>query len=205
MLGFYYFDYELRYDLIPFIESEYRTISNIKDTFPEAINMNRKHRAIAGLSMGGMQALNLTLGGYRCDSTLFNGAISPWKNGLDSTVEALGMLDLFAFVGAFSNAPTSSSGKQLGEGIVSSGYNLSLLYLTCGDADEIAYLAGYDKATDQLLETAGDNIKRFYRVIIRDGLHDFNVWNNGAYNFIRLAFGKEEEDTDRYVSVILMD
>ncbi|MRH45180.1 esterase, partial [Aquibacillus halophilus] len=32
MLGFYYFDYELRYDLVPFIESTYNTYANIEDT-----------------------------------------------------------------------------------------------------------------------------------------------------------------------------
>lgn len=61
LLGFYYFDYELRYDLIPFIESTYNTYADISDISPEGIERNRKHRAIAGLSMGGMQALNLAV------------------------------------------------------------------------------------------------------------------------------------------------
>ena len=61
LLGFYYFDYELRYDLIPFIESQYNTYANIDDISPEALAYNRLHRAIAGLSMGGMQSLNLIL------------------------------------------------------------------------------------------------------------------------------------------------
>ena len=52
MLGFYYFDYEMRNDLIPFIESEYRTLADFKDTSPAGIKHNRNHRAIAGLSMG---------------------------------------------------------------------------------------------------------------------------------------------------------
>lgn len=193
MLGFYYFDFELRYDLMPFIESEYKTFANIKAQTPEAIAYNRQHRAIAGLSMGGMQSLNLTLGGFRCDSISRTGTRSPWENGLDTTVPTPGMLDLFNFVGAFSNAPTSSDGKQLGAGIESSGYKLSLLYITCGDADGVACQAGYEKAVDQLSETAGDKLGDYYKVLIKDGHHDFDVWNNGAYNFIRLAFGKEKE------------
>ena len=28
---------------------------------------------------------------------------------------------------------------------------------------------------------------------MKDGAHDFNVWYNGAYNFIRLSFGNDEE------------
>lgn len=193
MLGFYYFDYELRYDLIPFIESEYNTYANIKDRSPEGIAYNRLHRAIAGLSMGGMQSLNLVLGGHRCDSTVYTRTMSPWRNGLDTTVLTSGMMDLFAYVGAFSNAPTSSGGKVLGARIASWDHKLNLLYVTCGDRDEIAYQYGYVKATDGLLDAAGDNLGRYYRIIIKDGLHDFNVWNNGAYNFIRLSFGKGVE------------
>ncbi|MFY9175747.1 MAG: alpha/beta hydrolase-fold protein [Caldicoprobacterales bacterium] len=199
LLGFYYFDYELRYDLIPFIESQYNTYANIKDTSPEGIAYNRLHRAIAGLSMGGMQALNLILGGHRCDSTAYTNTMSPWKNGLDMTVLAPGMLDLLAYVGAFSNAPTSSDGKVLGTGIASCDHRLSLLYITCGDKDEISIGQGYKKATHELLDTAGDNLDHYYRVVIKDGIHDFNVWNNGAFNFIRLSFRNATEYHKRRV------
>src|SRR5690606_7771064 len=41
MLGFYYFDYELRHDLIPFIEGKYHTRANIRDTSPEGVAYNR--------------------------------------------------------------------------------------------------------------------------------------------------------------------
>lgn len=188
LLGFYYFDYELKYDLLPLIESKYRTKANIKDKSENGIAYNRLHRAIAGLSMGGMQTLNLGLGGYRCDSILRTGSPGSWNNGLDTTVVAPGMIDLFAYAGAFSNAPTSSDGKLLGESLASSNYRLNSLYITCGDADEVAYQNGYIKSIDDLPEAAGDNLGDYYRVIMKDGVHDFNVWNNGAYNFLRLAF-----------------
>ncbi len=190
LLGFYYFDYELRYDLIPFIESSFHTIANIKDTSPEGIALSRKHRAIGGLSMGGMQTLNMVIGGYRCDSTEYTGTLSGWENGLDATVPAPGMLDLFAYAGAFSNAPTSSDGRVLGESIASCGNKLELLYMTCGSEDEIAYNVGYLKAADGLAEYAGKKLGDFYRVVVKDGKHDFFVWYNGAYNFARLSFGK---------------
>src|SRR5690554_1942603 len=125
ILGFYYLDYELRYDLIPFIEANFNTYANIEDS-PVAIAYNRQHRAIAGLSMGGMQALNLTFGGYRFD-------------GFAPIVPAPGMQDLFAYVGAFSNAPTTSEGEILGANIAASEYVTDLLYLTCGDNDGIAF------------------------------------------------------------------
>jgi S-formylglutathione hydrolase FrmB len=192
MLGFYYFDYEMRNDLIPFIESEFHTCADIKDTSPEGINYNRKHRAIAGLSMGGMQSLNLILGGYRCDSTLFTGKKGHWKNGLDTTVLAPGLEDLFAYVGAFSNAPTSSAGTILGASIASCGHRLHLLYMTCGDDDEVA-MGSYTSSIDGLTDAAGEHLDNFYQILIKDGAHDFNVWNNGAYNFIRLSFRNCEE------------
>jgi len=198
MLGFYYFDYELRYDLIPFVESKYNTYANIKDTSCEGIIYNRLHRAIAGLSMGGMQALNLIIGGYRCDSTVYTGTKDGWSNGLDTTVLAPGMEDLFSYVGAFSNAPTSSDGKVLGANIASCGHRLHLLYITCGDADGIAGENGYEKSIDGLTEAAGYKLENYYQVIIKDGVHDFNVWNNGAYNFIRLCF-REMKGVNRYV------
>ncbi|CAM3224549.1 alpha/beta hydrolase-fold protein [Paenibacillus lupini] len=198
MLGFYYFDYELRYDLIPLIESKYKTYAKITDTSPEGIVYNRSHRAIAGLSMGGMQALNLTLGGYRYDSTRFTGTKSIWDNGLDNTVLASGMLDLFAYVGAFSNAPTSSDGNVLGASLASCDHKLHLLYMTCGDADGVA-IGSYAKSIEGLLEQARNHLGHYYQILIKDGFHDFNVWNNGAYNYSRLIF----RNSDEYMSDIV--
>lgn len=204
MLGFYYFDYELRYDLIPFIEAEFNTYADIKDNSPKGISYNRVHRALAGLSMGGMQSLNLGLGGYRCDSSVYTNNESNWRNGLDTTVVAPGMVDLFAYVGAFSNAPTSSDGDLLGASIASSDHKLHLLYLTCGDADGVAYGSGYEKSVHGLAEAAKGKLGDNYRVLIKDGAHDFNVWNNGAYNFCRLSFQHAEEHTkSKDVSMML--
>jgi S-formylglutathione hydrolase FrmB len=206
MLGFYYLDYELRYDLIPFIESQYNTYADIKDISSKGIMYNRLHRAIGGLSMGGMQALNLIVGGYRCDSSVYTGKKQGWSNGLDKTVLAPGMGDLFDYVGAFSNAPTSSDGKVLGHNITSSWvHKLQLLYITCGDADGIACEDGYGKAIDGLTSAAGDNLENYYQVLIKDGVHDFNVWNNGAYNFIRLCFGKMEENSKPQAIIMMLD
>lgn len=205
MLGFYYFDYELRYDLVPFIEASYNTLSDIKNTSSEDIEYNRIHRAIGGLSMGGMQALNLIVGGYRCDSIVYTGTEERWNNGLDITVPAPGMEDLFTYVGAFSNAPTSSDGRVLGASLAASGCQLDLLYITCGDADGVACGMGYDKAVDGLTEAAGDNLSEYYQVLIKGGFHDFNVWNNGAYNFIRLSFGKSKGHVKPYVVRMMLD
>ncbi|MBO9599945.1 MAG: esterase, partial [Cohnella sp.] len=198
MLGFYYFDYELRYDLIPFIESTYKTFANVADASVEGIRYNRTRRAIAGLSMGGMQALNLIVGGHRYDSTLFTGTRSDWDNGLDKTVLAPGMIDMFGYVGAFSNAPTSSDGRTLGSSLAACAHQLHLLYVSCGDADEIA-VRSYEGSTDGLLQQAGNRLEQYYDVLIQGGLHDFEVWNNGAYNFSRLAFGNRAGQAEQRV------
>ena len=200
LLGFYYFDYELRHDLIPFVEANFNTYADITDQSPEGIAFSREHRAIAGLSMGGMQALNLTFGGYRHDFASFTGSAGDPQNGLAPTVQAPGLLDLFAYVGAFSNAPTSSEGHVLGEGIASSPHKAELLYITCGDADTIA-MHSYRSAIGGLREAAGDSLGAFYQVVMPGRGHDFSVWNNGAYNFLRLCFGKVE--TDRPVDIVL--
>ena len=189
VLGFYYFDYELRYDLIPFIEANFNTYANIEDESPAAIADNRQHRAIAGLSMGGMQALNLTFGGYRFE-------------GFTPTVPTPGMQDLFAYVGAFSNAPTTSAGEILGANIAASGYVTDLLYLTCGTSDGTAY-SSYETAINGLSEAAGENLHHLYKVLIRGGQHNFDVWNNGAYNFVRLCFGKLEGSEKTVVETTL--
>ena len=187
MLGFYYFDYELRYDLIPFIESHFRTRADIADASAAGVAAGRRHRAIAGLSMGGMQVLNLVLGGWRCDSVRYTENRHDWRNGLDVTVRAPGMTDLFAFAGAFSNAPTSSAGRELGAALSAAAHRLDLLYMTCGDRDEISWPV-YLGAIDGLQEAAGGKLGDFVRVDIPGGVHDFGVWLHGAYNFARLAF-----------------
>ncbi len=191
LLGFYYFDYELRHDLLPFIESTFKTHADIRRQTEDRGLQDREHRAIAGLSMGGMQCLNLVLGGYRSDAARYIGSAGEQGNGLRATVRAPGMTDLFAYVGAFSNAPTSSNGTVLGDS-VAAGPMLRLLYMTCGDGDGIS-IKCYEDAIAGLAECAGERLGSLYQVVIQGGVHDFGVWNNGAYNFLRLAFGESGE------------
>ena len=191
LLGFYYFDYELRHDLIPFIESKYNTYANIADTSVDQIAYNRAHRAIAGLSMGGMQVLNLILGGYRCDTTVEIEENGDRRTGLGATVAVPGMQDLFSYTGAFSNAPTSSEGKILGASVKASDHRLHLLYMTCGDKDEIS-ISCYENSIEGLVDSAGEGIDELNPILIHGGVHDFKVWNHGADNFLRLVFQQPE-------------
>jgi enterochelin esterase-like enzyme len=89
------FEKELLDDLIPFIETNY------------SAKADRESRALAGLSMGGGQALNF---------------------GLNN-------LDTFAWVGGFSSAPNTRPPAQLIKDTDEATKQLKLLYVACGDRD----------------------------------------------------------------------
>ena len=91
------FEKDLLNDLIPFIESKYPVIKD------------REYRAIAGLSMGGGQALNF----------------------------GLGNLDVFAWVGGFSSAPNTKAPGQLLPDPEKARASLKLLWISCGDKDNL--------------------------------------------------------------------
>lgn len=91
------FEQDLLHDLTPFIERTY------------AIKGERESRALAGLSMGGGQALNFGL-----------------KN-----------LDTFAWVGGFSSAPNTKPPAELIQNPEEISSKLKLLYVACGDKDSL--------------------------------------------------------------------
>jgi enterochelin esterase-like enzyme len=93
--GFAKFERELLESLIPAIDRKYSTATD------------RKQRGIAGLSMGGGQALNF----------------------------GLGHLDTFAWVGGFSSAPTIRPAAELLPKSALAQRPLQLLYLSCGNKD----------------------------------------------------------------------
>ena len=106
------FEKDLVDDLIPFTEK----------TFP--VYADREHRAIAGLSMGGGQALNFGL-----------------RN-----------LDVFAWIGGFSSAPNVQKPELLVLNPDEAKKKLKLLWISCGDNDNLvrysqrthAYLQAHD-------------------------------------------------------------
>jgi enterochelin esterase-like enzyme len=89
------FEKDLLNDLIPFVESHYPVL------------IDKDHRAIAGLSMGGGQSLNF----------------------------GLGNLDQFSWVGGFSSAPNTKKPEELVPDPEVAKSKLKLLYISCGDKD----------------------------------------------------------------------
>ncbi|MDE5746361.1 MAG: hypothetical protein K2I21_02145, partial [Acetatifactor sp.] len=85
--SFYEFGKELRNDLIPYIESHYATYGQYGEEDYD-MKADREHRAMAGLSMGGMQTINIVM----CE-----------------------FLDIISYFGAFSAAPTSYPGADIVE------------------------------------------------------------------------------------------
>jgi enterochelin esterase-like enzyme len=110
--GFARFERDLLDFLIPAVAAKY------------SVEAGREHRAIAGLSMGGGQALNF----------------------------GLGHLDRFAWIGAFSPAPNTRPGSELLPDPQAAGRKIALLYLSCGNRDGLisvsqgvhAYLKQHD-------------------------------------------------------------
>jgi enterochelin esterase-like enzyme len=89
------FENDLLKDLIPFVETNY------------SVKSGRDNRALAGLSMGGGQTLNIGL-----------------KN-----------LDTFAWISAFSSAPNARPAAELVPDPEAPRRQLKLLWLSCGDQD----------------------------------------------------------------------
>lgn len=89
------FEKDLLVDLIPFIEKSH------------SVKADRSSRALAGLSMGGGQALNF----------------------------GLNHLEVFAWVGGFSSAPNTQPPAELIKDPGNLKAKLRLLYVACGDKD----------------------------------------------------------------------
>jgi enterochelin esterase-like enzyme len=89
------FENDLIKDIIPFIESHY------------PVKAERESRALAGLSMGGGQSLNI----------------------------GLANLDTFAWIGGFSSAPNTNPPEQLVPDPDKATKQLKLLYISCGNKD----------------------------------------------------------------------
>jgi enterochelin esterase-like enzyme len=89
------FENDLIKDIIPFIESHY------------SVKADRESRALAGLSMGGGQSLNI----------------------------GLANLDTFAWIGGFSSAPNTRPASELVPDPENATKQLKLLYISCGNKD----------------------------------------------------------------------
>ena len=133
-------------DLIPEIDKNYRT------------RADRAHRAIAGLSMGGGQAMNI----------------------------GLGNLDKFAYIGSFSGAGARNFDvKTSYNGVFTDpdGFNkkVKLLWIGCGEGDSLH--AG-SLALHEALDKSGIHNVWF----TGPGLHEWQVWRKHLNDFAPRLF-----------------
>ena len=159
--SFYEFGKELRNDLIPYIDANFATYAEYDENGYD-LTAARDHRAMAGLSMGGMQTINIGL----CEC-----------------------LDIISYFGAFSAAPTSNTAAVIAEKLKEfEGYDINYFYNICGLSDGTALASasaavdGLDALTDKITE--GENFM-WHKV---PGYHDHKVWHLGLYNFAQIVF-----------------
>ena len=136
-------------EIIPMIDASFRTLTD------------SDHRAMAGLSMGGMQTINIGIG--EC-------------------------MDLFSYFGAFSAAPTSNSAEKTAKILEDTPYTVDYFYNICGMEDEIAYDSAAAAAKN--LPDLCDKLTEPDNFIWQElkGMHDFHIWYLGFFNFAQIAF-----------------
>ncbi|MBQ6959539.1 MAG: hypothetical protein IJP78_01030 [Clostridia bacterium] len=146
--AFYSFDQELRNDLLPALAAKY------------AVDITDRQRcAMAGLSMGGMQTINLGIG--KC-------------------------LDLFSAFGAFSACPTTNPAAITAATLTAHPeLPVRVFYSICGNEDSIAR-ASSSAAVDNLEPMTEQLSEKNFVLQHVPGGHDFGVWYLGFYNFARL-------------------
>ena len=135
-------------DLIPMIDATYRTIAD------------REQRAIAGLSMGGFQALQV----------------------------GLTHLDTFAWIGAFSGARLESSELQTAYNGVfrdpgAFNQQVRLLWMSAGTAEERFY-----QGIQSLHEALGQ-VKIAHEIYVSEGTsHEWQTWRRSLHAFAPRLF-----------------
>lgn len=152
--AFYSFGSELRNDLIPYMEKTFN------------VRTDRDGRAMAGLSMGGMQTINIGL----CEC-----------------------LDIISWFGAFSAAPTSYDKEKVNSIITGEKFNeyeINHFYNICGTEDDTAWnsASGAAKGLDKICSKLTDG--KNFTWSETSGGHNWPIWNKGFETFATIIFKK---------------
>lgn len=144
------FESEINITIIPFVENNYRVIADAK------------HRAMAGLSMGGIHTL---------------------YTGIKHT-------DQFSYLGVFSsgwivpnqNEIANNQYEFLKNNSSTINSNLQQLWIAMGGKEDIAY------KNCQMMLSKFDEMKIKYSYSEYPGGHSWPVWRNNLFNFAQLLF-----------------
>jgi enterochelin esterase-like enzyme len=148
--GLKLFETELNNSIIPFIENNYR------------IKADAEHRALAGLSMGGIHTL---------------------YTGIKHT-------DQFSYLGVFSSGWITPMQNEIAQrqydfmkdNTKTINSNLKQFWIAMGGKEDIAY------KNCQLMLAKFDEMKIKYTYSEYPGGHSWPVWRNNLYNFAQLLF-----------------
>ncbi len=149
------FESELLDNCIPFVESTYR------------VKADADHRALAGLSMGGIQTLNTIVP----HPELFS-YVGVFSSGW------------FAQAGPFGGADNEAMYSRLKDGKDRYNKQFKLLYLTMGGPEDIAY------NNCKVMRGRFDEIGIKYDYFETPGGHTWPVWRESLYNFAQRIFKK---------------
>ncbi len=144
------FETELKQSIIPFVEKNYR------------VKTDSKNRALAGLSMGGIQTLYA---------------------GINNT-------DMFSYLGVFSSGwiqpmQNDLANKQydfMKNNVEQINNNLMQLWIAMGGKEDIAY------KNCQIMLSKFNEMKINYTYSEYPGGHTWPVWRNNLYNYAQLLF-----------------
>ncbi len=159
--SFYEFGKELRNDLIPYIEANFATYAEYDENGYD-LTVARDHRAMAGLSMGGMQTINIGM----CEC-----------------------LDILSYFGAFSAAPTTYDANTVAEHLKNfEEYDIHYFYNICGlsDTGSLAAGGGAVDGLSDLTDKVKEDVNMVYQTV--NGGHTMSVWKLGFYNFAQIVF-----------------
>lgn len=159
--SFYEFGKELRNDLIPYIEANFATYAEYDENGYD-LTAARDHRAMAGLSMGGMQTINIGM----CEC-----------------------LDILSYFGAFSAAPTTYDAATIAEHLKGfEEYEIHYFYNICGlsDTGSLAAGGGAVDGLSDLTDKVKEDVNMVYQTV--NGGHTMSVWKLGFYNFAQIVF-----------------
>ena len=134
-----FFQYELRNDIMPLVESTYSTYAN-KDTSEESMIASRDHRAMAGLSRG---------------------AMATTRSGM------LGNLDEISYFGNYSGVWTMFD--KFKDALTNSEYKVNYWYNGTGTADFAAenHLEFYNRVMSEMTDVFQDGVN--YAMVVKNG------------------------------------
>ena len=164
-------------ELIPWVDKNYRTIAD------------KDHRAMAGLSMGGMQTAQVTMANLDKFSYIgfFSGGAAAGRGGPGRGAAAPGgpgAAPAAAPAAAAAPAPLDLKGIYNGQMAVPAEFNkkVHVLFMSCGSLESPDSL----KTHQQQLAAAG--IEHTYVYVSPGTAHEWQTWRRSLYAFAPLLF-----------------